>query len=230
MTQARLSQLYNGFWQQYSIALPKAVSHFPVRDSPFSVRQVGMEFSIEVAVDFKWLRFKSSAGARNIAVRIRGTKRCVYDRHDQSRVTASNVSINYFVRDSSRNESTLTLIRALHYDYEINPDSLRNHPIYHCQICNDLLGGEFFGRRDYTIKKPSAKVYQHVRIPTANMDMISVLLSIAADHSAPEEFEKVLKVYDDGKWYSELPHISHLDRFSPGTCFRSRAWYIGNKA
>ena len=72
-------------------------------------------------------------------------------------------------------------------------------------------------------------IYEHVRIPTANMDMISVLLSIAADHFTNEEFQKILKVYDDGDWHQELPHISHYgNKFLPGNCYRSRAWYIGN--
>ena len=150
VTQENLRKLYADFWLQYSTALPDSVSYYPPQGSPFSVKQDEDKFMVEMAVDFNRLKYKTSGGARNVAIRVHSKKYFVFDRHDNSRVVGSNVIMNYFLLESTRPKDILQLVQSLHYDYEINEDSLRNHPIYHCQTCNDLVGGLFFGRNDLT--------------------------------------------------------------------------------
>lgn len=228
MDRSKLASLYNNFWLKYSSAIPDNVSYEPLKDSPFTVKQLNKhEFEILISLDFRRLKYKSSSNRTpDTAIRIRGSKHCIYDQKDNSKLTQSNVRVNYFRTEETSYKTTLSLIESLHYDYEINSDSLRNHPIFHCQSCNDYIDGQFFGRQ-CNFKKIKTIVHQQLRIPTANMDMISVLLSIAADHFTVDEFKKILKVYDDDNWHNVFPHISHHGRFSPSDCYRSRAWYIG---
>lgn len=221
--------MYNDFWLQYRTNLPENISHNPNNNSPFQIKQLGInEFEISIQLDFKRLKHKSSSNKQqNISVRIRGTKHCIFDNDNNSKLTQSNVRVNYFKTDESRSRTNLVLIESLHYDYESNKNSLLNHPIFHCQSCNDYVNDDFFGRH-CTVTNTRKNVHQHLRIPTANMDMISVLLSIAADHFTSNEFKKVLKVYDDGDWHNKFPHISHHPNgFDPKNCYRSRSWYIG---
>jgi hypothetical protein len=225
MTVATLQQLYSTFWQQYTNALPKSVSYDPMNESPFKVTQVHAgEFNVSLRADFNRLKYKSSGHKQDIAVRIEGRKRCRFEIDGESKITQSNMQLSYFRVSSG--DGTLTLIESLHYDYETNRESLKNHPIYHCQICNDYIDGAFFGREIQYVTNARSLVHQHIRIPTANMDMISVLLSMAADHCSPSEFQKVLTVYDHDKWHEKLPHIAHQN-FSPEGNFSSRSWYIG---
>ncbi len=229
MTRPKLEQLYNGFWLKYSTEMPEYIDRRPLRESPFLVQQLNKdEFEISIDLDFKRLKFKSSSHrTKDIAVRIRGNKRCIYDKKDNSKLTQSNVKINYFRFEETSKKTKLILIESLHYDYENNSVSLFNHPIFHCQSCNDYINEPFFDR-ECEVEVKRTFINQHLRIPTANMDMISVLLSIAADHFTTKEFRKVLNVFDNGDWHNKLPHISHYgNRFSPGNCYRSRAWYIG---
>ena len=226
MTVAALQQLYSNFWQQYTNALPKSVSYHPMNESPFKVTQIlAGEFQISLRADFNRLKYKSSSHKQqDIAIRVGAGKHCRFGVDGEPKITQSNVQVNYFRVSSG--DGTLTLIESLHYDYETKPGSLKNHPIYHCQICNDYIGGAFFGREIHYVINARSFVHQHIRIPTANMDMISVLLSIAADHFSPSEFQKVLTVCDREKWHEKLPHIAHQS-FSPQGNYRSRSWYIG---
>jgi hypothetical protein len=131
--------------------------------------------------------------------------------------------VNYFQVRESKRQTHLTLLESIHYDYVEDPSSLKNHPIVHCQICNDFVGETFFGR-GCEHSPTREKTHQHLRIPTANMDVVSVLLCIAADHLSEAEFKKVLTTYDSEGW-NRYPHTPQR-KTSRDHNFTSRAWYF----
>ena len=143
MTRTKLEQQYNDFWLQYSNVLPENVRVYPLRSNPFKVtqREQGNEFEVVLAIDFKSPRYRSSSSKKEIAVRIKAEKRCVFD-GENSKITKSNVLVNFFEIDNL--DMKLTLLESLHYDYESDTTSLLNHPIFHCQSCKDTINGDFF--------------------------------------------------------------------------------------
>ena len=228
MTHPKLEQLYNKFWMNFTDALPKSVSYNPPSGNAFTINKItDTEFSIELKVDFKRLRYKSSNKRSNLALQVRGNKKCSYADGNEPLITYSNVKVYYFEYEERKDPFILSLIESLHYDYETRENELKNHPVYHCQF-GSYKKESFFGRNDYVLGNPNKCVHHHqIRIPTANMDMISVLLSITADHLSPQDFKKILDVYDNGDWHNKFPHISHHPNgFDPKNCYRSRAWYI----
>ena len=94
-------------------------------------------------------------------------------------LTQSTVRVNYFVVEGSRAK----LVECVHYDY-CHPPQDDQHPIFHAQFGDEaiVLDGSLRTEFGYHIDADGFRCFKNARIPTADMTLCSVLLSLAADH------------------------------------------------
>jgi hypothetical protein len=105
-------------------------------------------------------------------------------------IIKSNVSVNYF-DTSKKSDKILVPMESIHYDYE-EPCCV-GHPVFHAQLSTTLTKNmkrsESFSR--YEVKDDCLEArLKGIRIPTAHMGLISVLISLLADHSRREKKDK----------------------------------------
>jgi hypothetical protein len=116
---------------------------------------------------------------------------------------------------------------ALHYDYELPVQAA--HPVFHAQFgMGDFSSTDFhdLGFRSAITSLPKGTVYSSVRIPTPNMNLISVLLGLAADHLDPKFFDKFLKLVRNcplTKWNAKCDALEAS--IQGGEVLPSHHWY-----
>lgn len=143
-------------------------------------------------------------------------------------IKLSTVKVNYF----SKNERAKTLLplESIRYDHAGEWDS--RHPYFHAHvsdevICNNSNKPEQL--RGYTILDSNmGRRYECVRIPTPQMNLVSVLLSLAADNTRPRILKNLIKI----PAVTDFPKTSMLKIFESikgDECsFRSKHWYPEN--
>ena len=122
-------------------------------------------------------------------------------------------------------------VYGAHYDFAL--DEL-GHPIFHSQMRSFAEMWTSVGQR-YSIEGPAkdyvSGILQNVRLPSAQMDVFSLVLQICADHllfanSGPDEraaFNALLEksTFLKGAGF-QAPRMTTEAAFS---CYRSRHWY-----
>lgn len=101
-------------------------------------------------------------------------------------LTRSTVRLNYFVVTNSR----ARMIECVHYDY-CHPPQDDQHPIFHAQFGDEpiLPEGSLKAEFGYPIDRDGFCCFKNARIPTSDMTLSSVLLSLAADHMGESFFK-----------------------------------------
>jgi hypothetical protein len=130
-------------------------------------------------------------------------------------------------------EGHLIHVYGVHYDME---DEVPGHPVFHAQMCSQAehfatavwkhFNLPFDGKDDLV-----AGLLRNVRIPTAQMDVFSVITQIGADHlvsetSSPEvqaAFEKLREAC--GFFVGAAGRIPYLNSRPATHCYRSTHWY-----
>jgi hypothetical protein len=116
---------------------------------------------------------------------------------------------------------------VLHYDYEIPVQTA--HPVFHAQFgMGDFSSPDFvsMGFRFTVTQPPKGTLYSSVRIPTPNMNLISVLLGLAADHLDTKFFDKFLKLVKESpitKWNAQCEALDAS--LQSGGRLPSHHWY-----
>jgi len=183
---------------------------------------------------FKRCNFRSSSGRRKIDILIdtKETFRILKGKKnspDQYKFIKSTVKVNYLELKDDGKEGEL--IESLHYDCDTEQSI--THPIFHCQIDDSLIAN--YPSSELPLAEPTLgeglKRFKNVRIPTANMDLLSVMLSIMADHYTEDDFCKVLDNHYRTKWCKNLPFFIHqqfLDgiKHRDNQSLRSHHWYV----
>ena len=140
-----------------------------------------------------------------------------------SSISKSSVQVMYS-KTIGNNASPLL---ALHYDYQA--DVQVAHPLFHAQFgMGDFSSPNFqtMGFRFAVTKPPKGTVYSSVRIPTPNMNLISVLLGLAADHLDPKFFNQFLKLVKESpltRWNAQCEALDVSLR--GGDRLPSHHWY-----
>jgi hypothetical protein len=123
--------------------------------------------------------------------------------------------------------TTASPLLALHYDYQA--DAQPAHPIFHAQFGKGDFSSQNFqtmGFRFTVENAPEGVLYSSVRIPTPNMNLISVLLGLAADHIDPKFFNQFLKLVKDSPltlWNAQCPALNAS--LQSGGRLPSHHWY-----
>lgn len=140
-----------------------------------------------------------------------------------SSISKSSVQVMY----SKTVGNNANPLLALHYDYQADVQAA--HPLFHAQFgIGDFSSPNFqtMGFRFEVTKPPTGIVYSSVRIPTPNMNLISVLLGLAADHLDPKFFNQFLKLVKESpltKWNAQCDLLDASLR--SGDRLPSHHWY-----
>lgn len=140
-----------------------------------------------------------------------------------SSISKSSVQVMY----SKAVGNNANPLLALHYDYQADVQAA--HPLFHAQFgMGDFTSPNFesMGFRFTVTRPPKGVVYSSVRIPTPNMNLISVLLGLAADHLDPKFFNQFLKLVKDSpltKWNAQCDTLDAS--LQGGGRLPSHHWY-----
>lgn len=127
-------------------------------------------------------------------------------------------------------EAKLTHDLGVHYDFDSESIS---HPAFHSQFKTFLkLHTEVSKsyRLDLVVEDNMSTALRGVRIPSAQMDVFSVILQICADHALGEDSgeEKLVAFNKMRECCRVLTGAAHsLERFEPldPSCYRAPHWY-----
>jgi hypothetical protein len=155
-----------------------------------------------------WLSFEK-AGLRNPPLRTRGF----------------GTKVGYFRAKAE----LLEHVYGAHYDIE---EAQAGHPVFHSQMGPEMdLGEKVKGtyRLGGHLKDSVSPILRNVRIPTAQMDVFSVILQICADHLIFEASGQEVKdafaamVQSCGFFTGAAHRMDFLNRGA--SCYRSTHWY-----
>lgn len=136
--------------------------------------------------------------------------------------------MGYFRRRNSRLEH----VYGVHFDLD---ESKPGHPVFHAQVSSQSRLGdsvrELYRLEDEIVNEFSPKL-GNIRIPSAQMDVFSVVVQICADHhlalggaGAPvkAEFDKIRKT--NSFFLGAAHRMSFLNSQPASDCYRSAHWY-----
>lgn len=140
---------------------------------------------------------------------------------DDMSISESWVKVSYFKLINGECD----LLESLHYDFKEKGEEA--HPIFHVQLCHqalERLPQDFQTCR--VLRNEAISRHQHIRIPTAHMSLISVLVSIVADHLGSDMLKELIK---ETMKIGDLPRVDSsqlFDRISgDNKNFRCFYWY-----
>ena len=124
-------------------------------------------------------------------------------------------------------------VYGVHYDMdEVSP----GHPVFHAQFRTQaamasVIEDRFRLRFDSSCEDMSQGLLRNVRVPTAQMDIFSVITQIGADHllaktSGPEvrtAFGRLRGACDF--FLGAGARAAYLSKFPASHCYRSTHWY-----
>jgi hypothetical protein len=206
---------YSNFWEKFRVLCR---NHLPdVRTIPFVFGHVGqfVEMKLSSPIHLIGLSMRHSS-IKRIEVLVDANE--TYSGSCKE-IIKSSVRVNYFQVKPARR----SLIESVHYDYDALTQAA--HPVFHAQLGADLIANAT--SFDYTIcSAPQLGRFGHMRIPTAHMNLSSVLISVIADHTSPSFFESF--VSDMIAFDKQIPEASCSglnDRITRSHSFKSRNWY-----
>ncbi len=173
-------KLYNTFWMIYR---NKSKNHpvFPLYLSfkILNLEEGIVELSLVEPIHLMGWKYKgSSHKIKSIDILIDASEHLSLE---NMVILKSNIHISYFEIDNDNKPSILV---SIHYDFE---HGQKGHPIYHAQLCCNPVDG----RKSQSFKRYEIpcdfrmQAFEHCRIPTASMGLVSALISIFADHNDP---------------------------------------------
>ena len=145
---------------------------------------------------------------------------------NSSKIVYSLVKVNYYEEAKTPKVHPR---ESLHYDYDITP--LDTHPLFHVHICDGLIDNKNIQNsqtfRNFSIQHDRiGKRLNCVRIPTAHMNLTSVLVSLVADHCNNLALNNIISFL---KGITDLPKAYsvnlHKSIGTDGHAFRSFHWY-----
>lgn len=158
-------------------------------------------------------------------------------------------SLEVYSVSNAGGQCTLKLLEAMHFDIEPNVEQSPFHPMFHVQFGknNHLDLGALEGRIARLAKVQTGRIVfdrdinmptRDVRIPTPQMDYISMLVMVVADYfcgsNSPHEvtvgFKKLLQAVMDSKNVARIGRQSRRleERWAPqagDTPFSAAHWY-----
>lgn len=130
-----------------------------------------------------------------------------------------------------RSPTSLTHVYGAHYDFSLNEVG---HPVFHGQVRSYLELSEkvkaCYGV-DQTVDDRVNGLLRTVRVPTAQMDIFSLVVQLCADHllythSGPEEKAAFNSLLQKGAFCQGAAfQVPRLQTEEARTCYRTRHWY-----
>ncbi|HGZ7315139.1 TPA: hypothetical protein ACOL2D_004575 [Vibrio parahaemolyticus] len=140
---------------------------------------------------------------------------------DKRKVRMSNygTKLLYCIPRKSVDLSSLKVSGGFHFDFDINTQPA--HPVFHMQHDNSVLVDKIDELKHVHTLEPLDGENRFFRIPTAQMDILSTLIMIIADHFVDkdqaiqcEEFSKLIHEVEQFLVDADFQPSSHLKPFN----------------
>jgi hypothetical protein len=124
------------------------------------------------------------------------------------------------------------LLQSVHFDYD---PCQRDHALFHAQVSNQMviIPNEQRGplEIDFTLPEAAQPRHRSARIPTSDMTLSSVLVSLTADHIGGQLFRKFQRTAAGYQEKMPLPVIGRLCKSLNAETrdLRSSHWYCHTK-
>lgn len=180
---------YISFWTKYYKVCKDHRLDVAPFSLPFEVIPYDNDFLIKLKEPIHLQDWQENASSsRKIDILVYGSE--IIDA--KSVILKSTVSVNYFDKPK---KNVLRLLESIHYDYA-KPEA--GHPIFHAQISSDVIpernSSDSFKR--FQVDPINLKDrLKGIRIPTAHVGLICVLVALIADHTERRDEERIV----DGK-------------------------------
>ncbi|HHJ12840.1 MAG TPA: hypothetical protein ENJ79_00455 [Gammaproteobacteria bacterium] len=125
-------------------------------------------------------RGSSNNSGKKFHIVVNGRFTCRAGTEGEIELLSYGTQIGYFEPKSSSEPRTVIPIDGYHFDMEITTQ--RAHPVFHAQRDETVLFDEL-GRVDLTLGgNPPQATLRHVHLPTPQIDLLSALIMLIADH------------------------------------------------
>jgi hypothetical protein len=155
-----------------------------------------------------------------------GFDRPAFTQRDQLVIRHFATEVAYFRRHANE----LRHVFGAHYDLAMNEVG---HPAFHGQFKSFSQFAEFV-KRQYGVDKQVDDcvkgLLKNVRVPTAQMDVFSLILQLCADHllsakSSQAEKAAFSQMLTNGSFVGTADKIQRLSAPAAASCYRARHWY-----
>jgi hypothetical protein len=169
---------------------------------------------------------------RNLRVVVEGRIRFAKTRAADGRAATGTFStrVGYF----RVKKMTVQHVYGAHYDFE---ESQMGHPVFHAQMASQAHLWDNatssalmpIGHDDDLV----SAILRNVRVPSAQMDVFSVIIQVCADHLISEDSpEEVRRAFDELRetcnfFAGAAGRLSYLNSEPAISCYRSTHWYGG---
>ena len=226
-----ITSIYSNFWNLFLETVRKSQLVVDPEYDPFKVIINGTEakVSLKRPIYLKNWPFKAASGKNNLHIVISATE--TIDLSD-NKIKESGVQVIYYQQKAGKD--IIKPIESIHYDYNEFP--VFAHPVFHAQFCHDAVDSSQIKQieilQDYKLITDNfGERFGHLKIPTAHMNIISVLLSLCADHIPIAHSKANLKIlFNNVQRIEEMPLVKAeklTNNINKNNSFCSMHWYIG---
>lgn len=222
---------YSSFWTAFLTQCDKASLPVSPRQIPLNYRRESghLHMTLSSPIHLKSWPYKAASRNKKIHILIDASEKILLSK---MKIVNSMVHVNYFETVSS-NPSAARPIESIHYDFDEPP--AKAHPLFHAQICRNIIPQDIRNASEtFKIYNLSCDIierrYQHLKIPTAHMNLLSVLISLFADHAPqdqkPNDYLKNIITYtQDLDKIPKAPFSSLLSNIKKHNSFKGIHWY-----
>jgi hypothetical protein len=228
MTKSEIDSAYTGLWMRFSSLCQQAkftvrARHSTGYESRTDENKTVLVKALIYLKDWKYKAHSSRDKTVDILIQSHEIFSC-----DLNKMTKSTVQVMYFRTD----DQEATPMLAIHYDFACQVEE--SHPVFHAQLGptkfdeSDIKAVDFRRR----IQRLEVPHFGNLKIPTAYMNLASVLLGIAADHLPSHMFCRFLDELRSSNgtlWDASCDNLqkSLKDR---GGFLHSHHWYVRPQA
>ncbi|MFI4994964.1 MAG: hypothetical protein ACHQAQ_04175 [Hyphomicrobiales bacterium] len=222
-------------WDRFQAEIPKLGGTMRPKKSSDVFSYVEDEAGTHVTVKALCLHLKEKAAAIQSQIFVALEGRVSFDpssTRKDLRTSDFQTRVAYFKEIEPRR---LRHIYGIHFDHD---DKLPAHPVFHSQISSIRELAGVVNDRYHRTFEPVAEeddfvrgLLANVRIPTAHMDVFSVLLQVLGDHFVNEMSDAMIRKSFDlltsasGTFKSCMTGASRLGAVLDQRCFRASHWY-----
>lgn len=212
----KITLAYNSFWMKFKdICKRHTMTQFLFDFKLVDYATSEYEMALKEPLYFREWPYKTASTNDVVDILIKATERINID---NMHIVYSNVEVAYYKLKDGQH----TLLESFHYDFDKQEPS---HPTFHVQLCCQGISGlpQDFQRLRGNVDNRIIR-HENLRIPTAHMSLISVLVSIVADHLSSQELNNLIQ---EIRGTDNLPQVdpTRISGIVSNGDFCSLLWY-----
>ncbi len=151
----------------------------------FSIEGDALRVDLNNPVALKNWPYKASSSKKKCHILIDGNFTCRIGKDENIELLSYCTRIGYFTLKSIEEPRFVAAIDGYHFDME--PDTQRAHPVFHAQRHEKVLINKLNEVGLELYEDPPESTLHHVHLPTPQIDLVSALIMVIADHIVCDE-------------------------------------------